>query len=335
MELGRNGELRGEIWAEGATNRYEGQKPLGFQFGYRLAYTSNGDLNHYGKKNIMSQRFRANIFEVEDTEESGRKPFDAALRVAASLPTPRPLLSFNDQDRRIEDFVERDGCCLVNFVTLRAPGPGKASRHTPTTSIGLTPQESFSHETAMLFDPDTQLVFLEGRRPGMGPGAVGQYVARFGDAHSDRYHLVPLLDEEARSRALRNNQIRSFEFKAAVGPDMGMDDQLDSVTSFSNALGGRTVNIQITAARGRDSSLDTESVLSIARNILRAPNRDRVERIRLKGRISEDDPLEVIDLIQQREFGERELEIDPDTRTIPIEARWDALMSIRRNFVVP
>jgi hypothetical protein len=279
----------------------------------------------------MAERFRANLYELEDGDGAPHVDFEDAVARVVNLPLERRVFGVNGVDRRLEHSDIDQGCHLLNFVTLRYPGPGRAERDQAAARIGLAPGESYAHESSMLFDPDNALVMLESARPGMGPGAVGQYFGRLG-AGGGRYKLTPMLDREARARALRKEDFRSLVMRVALGPGGEFDDDLDNVTAVGHGLGGEFMDIEIRAAPRRGNLL-RDAVAEFIQPLLRRAEEGNIERLRLKGRASEDDPYEDIDLLQHREWREREMNVDPDGRNFRHEDRWQALLDIRRDFI--
>ena len=281
----------------------------------------------------MPERFKANIYELEGDDEP-HPLFEDAVAAVEALPKGQRLKGVNGVDRRLEHYEEHDGCLLLNFVTMRFPGPGKASRNRDVEQVGLQAGESFAHQTAMLYDAENGLVLLESGRPGMGPGAVGEYIGDMG-AQGYRYKLTPRFDGAARSRALRAETIRLVEMRVALGADPGnLGDDLGNFAAFAHALGGDVLDIQIKVGRSGSMSLLRGMVHDlISRWLSDAEENGSIEKVRLKGRTDEDEPYELIDLIQHREARERLLEVDQNLRNVPHEERWEALLAIRRDFL--
>lgn len=285
----------------------------------------------------MAERtFKANIFDVEIDNDGrrGRLPFERAIERACSGAPEDRVRNVNLKDRRLEHWERDRGCYLLNFTTFDYPGPGRVREATPAAPIGLADDEFFSHQTAMLYDPDEQLAFIESGRAGMGPGAIAKYLGRFRNPQAN-YLMMPRLDPEASARARRYRQFRRVEMRVALSPAGAMDRDSDVgvIEAFGERYGAKSIDVVMGVGRERRRSLGIDSILGLLRDALRAHGDDRVEVLKVYGRENEDDDLEFIDLIQQRERRERVLTVDRDTRQVNHVNRWRALTDIRQEFL--
>ena len=187
----------------------------------------------------------------------------------------------------------------------------------------------------MLYDADTNLAFVEATRGGMGPGAISKYFEEFVDQVTI-YLLVPRLDDLASARARRCQQFRKVEMRVALGPVNRLDRAMGVgvLEAFGDEYGARTVDVVMKVGRARSSRLSMNPVRRLLTDALRAHDEERVEVLKVYGKENEDDPLELIDLLQHREKRVRELPIDRDSREVAHEIRWRALLDIRREFLV-
>ena len=280
----------------------------------------------------MPERFRANIFTIE--KDRSLPSFEEAIKVVVGMPQPQRNFAVNGMDRRLEHHQPKQGCHLLNFVTLRFMGPGRATPDQAVKPFRFGRGETFAYQSSMLHDPQHDLVLIESTRPGMGAGAVGRYFGHMGVAPGKSYKLRAVLDQEARNRALRNQEIRSVELGIEMGPGGSRDSQLDSLTALSYALGGDYMDIVVTVApRSRGRSLVPNATRALIERLIPQVNDGTVDKLKLKGRLGDDDPLEVIDLLQHREWRERELDVDRRTRNIPHEKRWQTLLDIHRDYL--
>ena len=281
--------------------------------------------------------FKVNIFDVSIDEDGppGQIPFLRAIERACDCAFDRRGRYVNLKERRLEHDNRLDGCYLLNFITFNYPGPGRVRDGAPAAPIGLDAEEYFSHETAMLYDPDEHLAFIEAGRGGMGSGAIARYMAEFATAASV-YQMVPRLDPYAAARARRFRQFRKVEMRVACGPAGSVDRHLGvgAIEAFGEEYGARHVDVVLTVGRERWQGLMLNSVRRLFG--LQSDNDDHddgIEKLKVYGRENEDDPLEVIDLIQHRETRERPLPVDANSRQINHFTRWHALGEIRQDFL--
>ncbi len=284
----------------------------------------------------MLETFRANIYEVDENDEDGTPiSFLDAIRRVCNLPREQRLVSVSGRERRLEHCDEKGGCSLLNFVTLRYAGPRRVHPPRAATRIELADDEFFGHETAMLFDPEERLAFLGTTRPGMGAGAVAQYFRELLTDRRTHFLFTPRLDAEASARWRTKQYIGSVVMRASLGSITSDDhDQgLSAIAALGQEFGAGTIEIEVKAERRAGHSLTLERIRSFIKAAKRAADDGSIDKLRLKGRVHEDDPPELIDLIQHREQRERQLEVDGRERNIPHEVRWKALKSIHRDFV--
>ncbi len=286
---------------------------------------------------MPDKSFNVNIYDLDPPDPYGpaQTPFDTAIQGACAQPLGDRYLIVSEKGRRLEHHDRWEGYYLLNFVTFEFAGPGRSAPETQAVPMGLQPDESFAHETAVLYDPETMLVFAESARGGMGPGAIASYFGRFANRQTD-YQLIPRLDDEAGKRARRHQTIRSMTMRVAIGPVTEKDREagIGVIKSFGDDYGAELVDIEIKASRARGRTLSLGNIWRTANSILNSSDTNNVAQLKIKGREHDDDPLETIDLLQHRERRERSLKVDDVSRKVPHELRWENLISIRQEFLV-
>ena len=123
--------------------------------------------------------------------------------------------------------------------------------------------------------------------------------------------------------------------RVALGPVSAVDRDgaVGAIEAFGEAFGARFVDVELKIGPERARTLSLEQVLDFLPRAMQAHNEGRVTVLKLQGREHDDDPLELIDLLQHRERRERLLPVDADHRRVVHGSRWDALKEIRRNFL--
>ena len=286
--------------------------------------------------------FKANIYGVTVKTRRGgvnrdADPglFQAAVNRAMNTPRADRGKDIYKSYYRLEDTDRRDGLILLNFVTLRHLGPGRARRTGPARPMGLNADEEFAHQRAALYDHEHRLLFAEAGAPGIGPGTLSRYFKQFADRRT-LFLLDPEMDRDATSRARTHQEIQSVEMRVAVGEISSEDREagLGLTTALAQEFGGSTMDIVIKVNRQYSSTLSVDRLWGFITNITRRTGQPNpVKKLRTKGRRHSDDPLELIDLFQHREKRERELLADDTGRNVPHEERWSALESIREEYL--
>ena len=111
-----------------------------------------------------------------------------------------------------------------------------------------------------------------------------------------------------------------------------------AVKAFGNNLAGETIDIVVSAGRGKGKSLAIVAVQQLLTALVRDGGDNgtaipELKQLKVTGRENEDEPPELIDLIQHRESRVQELDIDPRTRKVTREARWHALRSMHLQYL--
>ena len=289
----------------------------------------------------MAEKFRAHIYGVEKGSVISGEERSANLRntmayVWAQAPQDR-VFTIGGLEYRLEHFKEKPGLCFLNFVLLQFSGPGRAALDQPITDFNLNPNDRFAYQTSMLYDYQRELAFIQAGRPGMTAKAIGDYLTSYVWESGLYYQFNPILDHNARARALQNFVIRTLEMRVAI-VDFTQEDRdwglsLGQVMNWGEEYGARHMDIKMSIGRGK-GSLTAAKVRELARTALGTlePNHE-LETLKFTGRDTVDEKTEVIDLLQHREHRDLELQVDPKFRTIPYEVRWSALESIRHDFL--
>ena len=276
---------------------------------------------------MVTKSLKVDIFEVE---EAG-SPMSVAIRRAIGASREDRVREANRKERRLEHHRNDGGYILLNFVTFNFPGPGRVEASQPAVPIGLGAGQYFSQETAMLYDDEMGLVFLEAGRGGMGPGAVANYFQGF--ARDANYVLVPRLDEAASAKARRKRLLRKIRMRVSLAPISAADEHesLSALRAFSEPVNGGFIDVLISAGPARRRTLSLDGAWKLVSEALAAYAEDEgsILKLTLEGRDHEDESPELIDLLQHRERRTRELNVDPVRRWVDYNVRWDALAQIR------
>ena len=287
---------------------------------------------------MPEKSFKVNIYNVEiagnNIDEPRNHSFHQAIENAIAQPLDRRYTEVSGKGRRLENHRKEEDYYLLNFVTSQFDGPGRTEPETAAIPIDLAPEEFFAHETAMLYAPKANLAFVESTLVGMGAGAIAHYFDAFAN-NNENYSLIPRVDYEAETRARKHQTIRSLTMRVSLGPVTDMDRRagIGVIKSFGEEYGASTIDIDIKAVPKKDGTLSLGSVWRTVDNILGNTDANNVTQLKLKGREHDDDPIEIIDLIQHREKRERQLQVDSQTRKVPHIDRWNALVEIYREFL--
>ena len=280
--------------------------------------------------------FRVNLFDVNlpDAGRFAQTPFREAIENACGQPLAARVKEVNGKRHRLENYAEREGCLLLNFITGQYAGPGRTEFEVASAPIGLGPNESFTYDTAALYDPEKSLVFLESSVLGMREGALAGYLKEFTNGNTN-YSLSYRIDPEAAAKARRFQTITSMIIRVSMGPATESDRRagVDTQQVFGAGYGADFIDIEMKVEPHRGRSLLPEPVRNAIDRIVNNFSDNHVTQFKLKGREHNDDEMKLIDLLSHREKRNRPLDVDPATRKIPYESRWEALLEIRREYL--
>ena len=206
---------------------------------------------------MPEKRFRVNIYDVGFSEGAAHgTTFNTAVDIAVALPLDERYGVANGKGRRLEHHAQQGGVYLLNFITFEFAGPGRSRPVTPAQPIALGTDESFAHETAMLYDPNVDLAFVESTQGGMGPGAIASYFEELAGAGT-KYLLLPRLDDEAAARARRHQTIRSLNIRIGMGTITGADHAAGTgaIKAFGQEFDAGQIDIEIKSLREKNHSL--------------------------------------------------------------------------------
>ena len=297
----------------------------------------------HGGGHRMAEKFRAHIYGVKQGSIAPSGVQSTNLRTTMARAWAEPpedrVFTVSGVDYRLEHYEEKLGLCFLNFAVLQYSGPGWASLNQSITSFNLNRNDRFAYQTAMLYDYHQQLAFIQSSRPGMTASAISKYLTNYVWHEGIYFQFNPILDENARIRALQHHVIRNLEMRVAIR-DFTQEDRdfgvsLGEVMSWGEGYGARHMDIKMSVGRGK-GSLTVATVRELVQTALGTlePGHE-LEKLKLTCRSSMDERTEVIDLLQHREHRDLELQVDPRDRTIPHKNRWRALEKVRLDFLTP
>lgn len=254
--------------------------------------------------------------------------FELAIETVGALDLSARWMELRDRPRRLENYEKRGRLHLMNFMTAEFAGPGKTGDSTPVAPMGLESNEYYAHETAALYDPQQGIVLLESGVGGMGPGAIKMYFRNF--ANRCDVTLSPRVDGDASVRARRFQQFRSLQLRVSMGPATARDTEMGTGTlqGLGKHFHAQQIDVIVKAGRTKSDSLAINMIRSVIDNVVNRRDETHIQGCKVYGHEHEDDPYELIDLIAQPIKNEWRLPIDPDTRKVSHNHKWDALVKI-------
>ena len=281
---------------------------------------------------MPSKPFIASVYEVESTDVPRLNTFSDTIETVMSQKT----LDDKEQNiagkwRRVDDADIRSGAYLLNFVTFEYSGPGRGRLGQPRRRISLDVDESFISDTTMLYDPLTNLVFLETTRSGMSSGAIGTYFKQYAPIGTS-YTLVPVVDHDIAARVRRFETVRGIKMRVRLGAASSSDREagISPIQGFGKEFGAEYIDLELKAGRARRDTLDLLGV----RRIIELVGNASTEKMVVTGKEERNGRSIPIDMLQHRERRQVDLQIDPSTRRVPHDTRWDALEEMHYEYIM-
>ena len=164
--------------------------------------------------------------------------------------------------------------------------------------------------------------------------SVARYLMKFA-LPGTMFELVPLLDDEAASRARRYKTIRSLTLGVALPTLTAADFEagVGAIRAVGDHFGAGFANITVDASLDRGNSLLLDRLWSTVDFLLGGSDSDSNLELTIDGREFDEDSFKVIDLIQHCEQRTRQLQVDNVERNVPYADRWKALTEVRREFL--
>lgn len=286
---------------------------------------------------MTTKTFRVRIFDVDESDQDERarqQAFAEAIENARDLSENNRLLVVKNKRYRLDNYDMVDGCHLMNFAIPSYPGPGRMQINSPVTSFDLGENESFGYETAMLYDPDHRLAFVEVGRPGMGAGAIAGYFGKCA-APEAIYYLVPRLIPDAATRARRKRYIHKVIVRVSGGRARREDRRagMGLIQALRSSFTAQDIKIEVSLGRQRRGGLRIEPIRELINRFLEEGDASGITKFEVVGKEHEDETAEVVDLLRQQETRELELDIDQGQRKVLHRVRWSALATMRRDFL--
>ena len=289
---------------------------------------------------MPKKRFRVHIYDVLSQNIGSTNPTTTFQDAIENARRQQSIVDrekvINGTVRRLETSTMKGHLYLMNFVSFKYTGHGQVRRGQPIHPTPIQRDESFAPETAMLYDPKANIAFLESSQSGMRSSSVVRYFEQFAN-RGDKYSMSPRADADASARARQHQIISRLKIRIGMGIITAADHEmgLAPFKSFGNDLGAGYIDIDVVARRnrGRLGSMIPDSVHAFFDRLIRGSSVAPAIDIEVTGRENDDSPVDVIDLIQNRERRVLELDVDSTTRNVPYQARWDALFDMHQMFM--
>jgi hypothetical protein len=229
---------------------------------------------------------------------------------------------------------------MLDLVKLRFEnGPGKVSRKDALQGFKLNANEGFGELTSALYDPTTGYILIQYNHHGPRAGAIAQYFTHISPPHKCAFEFHVRLDETAEARLESKSIITKLHYKVA-GFQMSKamksgNVSLDRSLDLSDSLGGQSIEVIISAGKGRLQTKPTRAVINSLMELLTggsAKEQSAVETFKVYAKEDYDDATDEINLISSKmEQSIDGLKMGED-HMYTVDSRWLGLQRARNGW---
>ena len=266
--------------------------------------------------------------------EDGSQPVQDVLDMVAQANIEERLRLIGSSEIRVDDIF-RDDAGYYLFDTVKfdyGVGPGRGDRLQPVTGFRLGPNESFAHEGACLYAPESRYLLVEYKHSGARSGAICEYLSTFNDAATNIYSLQLKLDPAVARRLGRKQIVKRLRLKIAPNRlsrrDLERGQALEIGLRQGDAFGGQVIDLAISTEPYSRGSLNIQRVREAIEWVQRVAggNEDAVLKASVEGKDDPEAKIDAIDILAQKLEQRFDGYQIGDDRRIRREDRYDALV---------
>lgn len=280
---------------------------------------------------------KIHAFKV-NKEDGSADLVDVLRLVHAESKLDKRIRLINRAELRIDSIELRDGVWLIDFVKFRqTQGPGRGKKKAKTEGFEFKRGESFAEETAALYDPSTKYMLVQYNHSGVRAGSIAQYLSDYDGSAANVYNLDPKYDPDTERKLQKKAIKKSLSFRIDVtqmsAQDLKNGVALEQAIAFGRDCSAGQITVELSAGGTRDNGLKGKIGATLnALQKLAGNNPAAVQSVKLGGKESADDAVEVLDLLTERLHVELS-DIKPglDLR-LPLDDRWKGLLRAKNGW---
>ncbi len=247
--------------------------------------------------------------------------------------------SLNDRIRkikfaeiRVDDILKKDGLIFLDFVKLRGThGPGKASQTDPASGFEFKPGERFAEETALLYDSNSGVVFVQYNHHGSRVGIISEYFNIYTGNPKTSIEFLPKMTHDFERRLESKSIIKSVEISVSPAILQGTDRDLSiekALSMLEQSSGSSRINMVLRAGKGKSKSLNNSKARSLINWIQSKISTGAISAAKIRAKNDIDSEIELIDMIAERLYSTQTITTGNDLRW-PRQERYNCLSGAR------
>ncbi|MGY8915359.1 MAG: DUF6731 family protein [Flavobacteriales bacterium] len=203
-------------------------------------------------------------FKVEGYDKKA-KALDVIIKKIEKLKLEERVRTVGSSEMRLDSIVKKGRVYFLDFSSFRyVNAPGKASRKTDVKDIDFGIDGAAAEETAAIYDPVSNHIFVQYNHYGARHGRIGAYFSAIDEKPENQYYLETRFEKNIEQRLARKKIIKKIHFRVSSDPiskaDKSAGQSLQGALKSATDLNGEYIEITIGASRIKKSSLDKKGI---------------------------------------------------------------------------
>ena len=254
----------------------------------------------------MARKMKIDFYHLK-MPPGAKRSFVDLLEMARGLPDEARAVFLNGVPFRLQELRSSREWYLGDMLRIRMEGlPPVAKITGEEQDLDIPDDAGLGEETAFLFFPAANALLLQRNRMSVSAAAFEDYFSSLGTVEPDGIALDPILRRDAMVRLMRMGVYRKFTVTVAGLQNMRVPRAsglaIKSMINISQEFRAPSLTVEVSMGHGRGTlTRIRETISQLGRILVREEEAgERVTRMLVRGKDDPDEPVEVVDLIEDR-----------------------------------
>ena len=254
----------------------------------------------------MARKMKIDFYHLRMPSGSGQS-FEEVLGRAWDLPDAERAVFLNGVPFRLQELRRSRELYLGDMLRIRLEGiPPVAKLTGEEQDLDIPDDAGLGEETAFLFFPAANVLLLQRNRMSVSAASFEDYFSSLGAVGPDGIALDPVLRRDAMARLMRMAVYRKFTVTVAGLQNMRVPRAaglaIKSMINISQQFRAPSLTVEVSMGHGQGTlTRIRETISELGRILVRGEEAgERVTRMMVRGKDDPDEPVEVVDLIEDR-----------------------------------